>query len=315
MAVKTKLSKSDINTIILNYDIGDLIDFKGIIDGVENTNYLIITTEGKFILTLFEERVKISDLPFYENLLIHLYQNHVNIPYFIPNKLDNSFFSAKAKRGVIIPFFEGKAKKDNFLDSDLSKLGKYLAKFHLASKDFHITRNNYYDYDNCRKLYMDMYMRNFINQDSDQLLREAFDAISLDDNLPKGVIHADLFPDNVFFLNNEIEAIIDPYFACNDFFIYDLAICASAWCFDQNNNLNNQKILHLLKGYNSVRKLENIEIKLFREFCILAALRFYLTRLQDSKKNIQDEVINEKDPEEYKQKIRIFLNWSGFKEK
>lgn len=316
MAVKTKLAKTDIDAIILNYDIGVLVDFKGIVEGVENTNYFLTTSEGKFVLTIFEDRVKTSDLPFYEALLEHLYQNHINIPYFIPNKSDSSFFTYKAKRGVIIPFFAGKAKLGNFSENDLHELGLCLGKLHVAGQDFSMRRANPFDIDNCQKYYMNMYMRNHLGEDENVMLRRCFDQIICPNHeLPTGIIHADLFPDNVFFTGDKIEAVIDPYFSCYDALIYDVAICASAWCFDENNHFKGNNVLALLRGYNTSRKLTQPEILSFRNYCLLASIRFFLTRVEDSFKQGDIDVITEKDPGEFYQRIEYFYNWQGFTKK
>lgn len=312
MAVKTRLSQSDIATIILNYDIGQIVDFKGIVEGVENTNYLLRTTDGKFILTLFEDRVKTSDLPFFEALLVHLYENHINIPYFIPNKSGSSFFSAKAKRGVIIPFFPGKPILKNFKPDHLKELGRYLAKFHLAGQDFEQERENPFSLYNCQKHFMNLNSRNYLEGISDDLLRDSFEQIlSTKRDLPAGIIHADLFPDNVFFIDNKIEAIIDPYFSCTDVLIYDVAICATAWCFNAENRMDKDLIIALLKGYGEIRQLTNDEIFAFRDYCLLAAIRFFLTRVEDFFKMDEGEIITKKSPDEYYDKIEAFYNWKG----
>ena len=300
MAVFSPVNKEDLLSFLQKYDIGTLEKFEGILEGIENTNYKITTSKDIFILTIFEKRVNTEDLPFFINLQNHLAHKNFKCPQPITNKEGKSINILNGKPAVVISFLHGK-KAGEATPQHCQQVGSTLSFLHQATKDFKQQRTNGMQqsqwsnlFGECQGIKDHPYM-DLIKPIEEELLY-------LDQhwprNLPQGIIHADVFQDNVFFKDNNIVGIIDLSNACNDFFCYDLSICINAWCYE--NRLNIDKMKNLIKGYNSIRKIKIQEIKYLNLFLRASSLRFYLSRLMDSQ--------NKKIPKKYKKNPKEYLN-------
>ena len=304
MAVFTKLNLEDFNNIIVEYDIGELKSFSPINEGVENTNYLLETTKDKFIFTIFEKRVNYDEVPFFLDLMDFLSVNNFISPKVLKKKNKANHFTYNNKLGIIISFLEGSNKEE--VNNDLCfDLGVNLARMHISLRKFQGRRENNLGAKNIDLLYSSL--KEFIEPDIISVIEKNLLKISSQEDLPKSIIHADLFPDNVFVKNKKISGIIDFYFSCYDAMILDIAICINSWCFDKKNIFISLRYMKIIEGYNSVRELESKEKLLLNDFCIFAAIRFFLTRLNDKIHHQEGVLVNVKDPREYLEKI-IFFN-------
>ena len=314
LAVYTKLDTENFKIILSQYDIGELVEFAAITAGVENTNYSLKTTTGKFILTVFEKRVNKKDLPFYLNLVNYLEEKQFPCPKIYQTKNGALLFNHQAKTGVIVSFLEGHTVESEISEIHCAKLGKILAHMHLLTDDFSYNRQNDFNLDGIKKFYQQLRLKNIIKPEHYALFDSQLCRLSDIDysRLPKGIIHADLFPDNVFFTNNLITGVLDFYFACNDYFICDLAICINAWCFDNKGEYQSTLASSIIHHYNKFRKISLKEISLLKDFCILMAIRFYFTRLYDSFFYNGKDLVEVKDPEEYFHKIYFFKELTDF---
>lgn len=307
MAVYTEIPDKDLVDYLKLYEIGELHSLKGIAEGVENSNYLLSTDNGMHILTLYEKRVKKEDLPFFLRLKDHLAENGVVCPRPISMR-DGSILGELADRpSAIISFLDGNSvKRPN--PTHCEQVGKALAKMHLAGSGFELTRKNGLGLNDWEPLFnMSGRQTETVAMGLSGLIKEELSFLQANwpGDLPKGVIHADLFPDNVFFLKGELSGLIDFYFACNDLLAYDVAICLNAWCFEPDNSFNVTKAAKLLKGYISEREMSEQEINALPILCRGSALRFLLTRLYDWLNVPQGALVTPKDPSEYIEKLRF----------
>lgn len=311
MAVYTEVQAQDVVEFLQNFSIGEYINHIAIEEGVENSNFLLITTTGKFILTLYEKRVKSDDLPFYLGLLEHVSQAGINCPRPILSKKNLACLQLCGRSAAIFSFLEGSSLVlSNVTPQHLYQLGEILAKLHLSSKNFSLTKDNDLGWDSWQPLWEDIKLSlgNFSQFDNwvpvieEELL---FIKNTWPDllNLPKAIIHADLFIDNVFFKDDKLVGVIDFYFACEDLLVYDLAICLNAWCFDQNINLNIDYFRAILQGYEQHRKLSEAERAAIMICARGAALRFALTRLYDWIHTEEGSFVVKKDPVEYLRRL------------
>ncbi|PLW74957.1 homoserine kinase [Cohaesibacter celericrescens] len=307
MAVYTEVSDEELGAFINTYDIGALTSYKGIAEGVENTNFLVQTETGPYILTLYEKRVNPNDLPFFLGLKEHLSEGGMNCPTPLKNKQGQSLGHLAGRPAAMVTFLEGMWVRRPTV-SHCEQLGVAMAQMHAAAQDFELTRENALSVSGWRPLFAMCANRADTVQKGLQAEIEAeldyFEA-NWPSDLPKGVIHADLFPDNVFFLRNELSGIIDFYFACNDLLAYDIAICINAWCFEPDDMFNVTKTRALLKGYQSVRPLTQAEYDALPLLARGAALRFLLTRLYDWLTVPEGALVTPKDPGEYIKKLRF----------
>jgi len=319
MAVYTKLQKEEINNILLNYKVGKLKNFEGIREGIENTNYFIETEKGKYILTIYERRVKDTDLPFFSNLMVELSKNGFNCPKPILNKDNNYISEIKNKKFMIVSFLEGSSKK-NLTPIECKIVGNQIAKLHQITKNFKFVRTNDLSVKSWRSIFSQVKNRcNKIHPELPKLIEANLISIEKEwpKNLPSGIIHADLFSDNIFFKNNKFSGFIDFYFSCNDFYAFEIAVCFNALCFDgvkQNLSFNVTKAKKLMEGYNEVRKItkdEKIAIKVLSQG---AALRFLLTRVFDYLNTVDNAVVKIKDPEEYLKRLEFHKNAKSFED-
>ena len=313
MAVYTKLNKEEIILILSDYPIGELIEFQGIQDGIENTNYLIKTKKGKFILTIFENRVDTQDIPFFINLMKFLNQNNFISPEPLKNKEGKILNKFKTKSFILVNFLEGKPKV-KITPNDCYLIGDLIGNLQNKSRNCDLIRKNSLSLGDCKKIFQDC--KNSISKKEINILREGlYDLIedSLKDclekwptHLPKGIIHGDLFPDNVFFLNDKVSGVIDFYFSCVDIKIYEKAIVINAWCFDQHNTLNIEKVKNLIKGFTLHDNLTKDELFSLNILAKGASLRFLITRLFDWYHTPESSYVNRKDPKEYIEKLLYF---------
>ena len=313
MAVYTKLNKVNIEEILSNYSIGKLKDFKGIEDGIENTNYFLLTNNGKFILTIYEKRVQEKDLPFFSELMLGLNKADFKCPVPIINNQNKAITKYKNKSLMIVSFLEGKAKSV-LNPEDCKALGNEVAKMHLITKNFKIKRENDLSIGSWRKIFdqvKDQCIK--IHKDLPKLIEANLKDVEKNwpKNLPNGIIHADLFSDNIFFKDNKFSGIIDFYFSCNDFYALEIAICFNALCFDgPKNNLsfNVTKAKNFMDGYNQLRKLNDEEKRSIKTLSQGSALRFLLTRVFDALNVVEGAIVKVKDPIEYLVRLEFHKN-------
>ncbi len=318
MAIYTKITSKDILLIEKNYNLGKIVFFKGIKKGIENTNYLLKTKDKKFILTLFERRVHKKDLPFFMNLMDKLSKYKINCPKPQKNKRGSFLIKIKNKTASIVSFVEGKDKL-KLNPKNCYEIGKNIAKFHRATKKIKLYRKNSLSLKDWPKLLNKIGNKSkIISPNLNILMKNSFLQIKhkWPKNLPFGIIHADLFIDNIFFKKNKFHGYIDFYFACNDFLMYEIAICINALCFDKKNNkfvFNKKKSKNLIKGYSKIRGLSDKEKKSLNVLCKGAALRYLLTRTYDYLNTPKSAIIKIKNPREYIQKLKVHNQFSNFK--
>lgn len=307
MAVYTDVTAEDLSAHLSRYDIGELLSFKGIAEGVENSNFLLHTTAGHFILTLYEKRVDPADLPFFIGLMEHLAARGLNCPQPVKMRSGEALGELAGRPAAIVTFLEGMWIRRPQVHH-CAAVGRALAELHLAGEGFTIRRPNALSVSGWRPLYERARER----ADTVANGLAATIAAELDhceqswpENLPTGVIHADLFNDNVFFLQNSLSGLIDFYFACNDILAYDLAICLNAWCFSQDYEFDFAKGSAMIAAYQAVRPLSVAEKAALPLLARGSALRFLLTRLVDWLNVPPGAVVTPKDPLEYLKKLRF----------
>jgi homoserine kinase type II len=307
MAVYTDVAAEELGAFLAGYDIGELLAYKGIAEGVENSNFLVHTTHGSFILTLYEKRVAAADLPFFLALMQHLHARGISCPQPVQNKHGDVLGRVAGRPAAIITFLDGMWIRRPS-PGHCAALGAALAKLHLAGLDFEMKRTNSLSLAGWRKLF------DHCSERADEVQRELKSALATElahleqawpRALPQGVIHADLFPDNVFFLGNKLSGLIDFYFACTDALAYDIAICLNAWCFEADHSYNVTKGRSLLQAYAQVRPLSTPERNALPLLARGAALRFLLTRLADWFDVPSGALVRPKDPLEYFRRLRF----------
>jgi homoserine kinase type II len=307
VAVYTDVAAEDLAAFLSDYDIGELLSYKGIAEGVENSNFLVHTSRGYFILTLYERRVASADLPFFLGLMEHLHARGITCPQPVQNKKGDLLGTVAGRPAAIITFLDGMWIRRPTANH-CTALGEVLAKFHLAGLDFRKTRANALSVAGWRPLYERCRARaNEVQRDLGAFIEQELAHLEScwPKSLPQGVIHADLFPDNVFFLADRLSGLIDFYFACTDALAYDVAICLNAWCFETDHAYNVTKGKALLAAYVAVRPLSAAERDALPLLARGAALRFLLTRLVDWFDVPPGALVRPKDPIEYYRKLRF----------
>ncbi|MBV8920681.1 homoserine kinase [Bradyrhizobium sp.] len=307
MAVYTDVAAEELAEFLKNYDIGELLSYKGIAEGVENSNFLLHTSKGAYILTLYEKRVAVEDLPYFLSLMAHLAARGVNCPQPATNRKGEVYSQLAGRPAAVINFLEGMwPRRPNA--AHCAAVGEALAKMHLAGGDFPLHRKNPLSVSGWRPLFA----RAADSADSVQAGLSGFITRELDHleahwpaDLPVGVIHADLFPDNVFFLGDRLSGLIDFPFSCNDILAYDVAICLNAWCFEADHSFNVTKARALLNAYGRTRPLSEAEQDSLPLLARGAAMRFLLTRLVDFLNVPSGALVKPKDPLEYVRKLRF----------
>ncbi len=307
MAVYTDVTDEALFAFLAPYDLGAALSFKGIAEGVENSNFLLHCERGRFILTLYEKRVNSDDLPFFIGLMEHLAAKGLSCPLPVKNSEGKALGELAGRPAAIVTFLDGVStrKPQTF---HCFETGKALAQLHLAGQGFPLSRPNALALDDWAPLFdacraeadkVSPGLANEIAQELDALQRQ------WPCDLPQGIIHADLFPDNVLFIREKLSGVIDFYFACNDALSYDLAICLNAWCFEADGSFNATKGRALLQGYQSLRKLDREERLALPILARGAALRFLLTRLYDWLNVPPGALVKPKNPLEYLDKLRF----------
>jgi homoserine kinase type II len=307
VAVYTEVTDEELSAFLATYDIGTVLSYKGIAEGVENTNYFLHTTAGFYILTLYEKRVKEADLPFFLGLMQHLAKKGLNCPLPVSNRRGQALGLVAGRPAAIITFLDGIAVRRPTAQH-CAALGSTLAKMHLAGQDFGMARPNALSFDSWAPLFAQAETQ--ADTVSDRLAertRRELEALkgAWPNGLPSGVIHADLFTDNVFFIGADVSGLIDFYFACTDAFAYDAAICLNAWCFEADGSFNLTKGRAMLAGYQAVRRFEAAEIEALPILCRGSAMRFMLTRLVDWLNVPPGALVKPKDPLEYDRKLNF----------
>ncbi|WP_113169727.1 homoserine kinase [Agrobacterium sp. fls2-241-TYG-188a] len=307
MAVYTDISEDDLKDFLGQYDVGELTSYKGIAEGVENTNFLLHTTRDPLILTLYEKRVEKSDLPFFLGLMQHLFAKGLSCPLPLPRNDGELLGELSGRPAALISFLEGMWLRKPEA-RHCREVGKALAAMHLAGEGFEIKRPNALSVEGWKTLWDKSEARaDEVEKGLQQEIRADLDHLAANwpKHLPAGVIHADLFQDNVFFLGDELSGLIDFYFACNDFLSYDVSICLNAWCFEKDGSYNVTKGKALLEGYQSVRPMSADELDALPLLARGSALRFFLTRLYDWLTTPEGALVVKKDPLEYLRKLRF----------
>ena len=305
MAVYTEVSDEDLRAFLRQYELGEVTSFKGIAEGVENSNYLLRTTAGSFILTLYEKRVRREDLPFFIGLMEHLARQGIDCPVPIRGRDGTALRELCGRPAAIVSFLDGLWPR-RVRPEHCRLLGEAMAHMHIAGGSFEMRRGNDLSMPGWRPLFESCAAR---AQEVRDGLAEALERElgvlegEWPEDLPSGVIHADLFPDNVFFLGGRLSGIIDFYFACNDFFAYDLATCLNAWCFEPDDSFNVTKARLLLQSYRQVRPFSQAELEALPLLARGSALRFLLTRLYDWLHHPDGALVDPKDPLEYWKKL------------
>ena len=307
MAVYTDITETELGTFLTEYDLGSLRSYRGIAEGSENSNFVLHTSAGEFILTLYEKRVEAADLPFFLKLMQHLALKGISCPLPVERRDGGLIGELAGRPAAVITFLEGVWMRRPTA-AQCREVGKALAGLHLAGADFGLSRPNTLSVSGWRKLW-----------DASRARADEVDAglqVDIDadfrlfdrdwpDDLPAGVIHADLFPDNVFFLGDKLSGLIDFYFACNDFYAYDVATCLNAWCFEKDGAYNLTKGVALLSGYESVRPMTPAERGALPLLARGSALRFMLTRLYDWLTIPDGALVQKRDPMEFVRRWRF----------
>jgi homoserine kinase type II len=307
LAVYTDITEDDLARFLTNYEAGTLLSYKGIAEGVENSNFLLHTTKGAFILTLYEKRVDPKDLPFFLGLMHHLADRGLNCPLPLSRKDGELLGELSGRPAAMITFLEGMWLRKPAA-KHCREVGRALAEMHVAGAGFQLTRKNALSVDGWRPLWDKSAAR--ADEVEAGLQEEIADELDFLEShwpktLPHGVIHADLFPDNVFFIGDQLSGLIDFYFACNDTYAYDVSVCINAWCFEKDGSFTMTKGMALLDGYEQVRPLNGAELKSLPLLARGSALRFFLTRLYDWLMTPPGALVVKKDPLEYLKKLRF----------
>jgi homoserine kinase type II len=316
VAVYTEVPDDEMAAFVARYGIGDLLSAKGIAEGVENSNYLVHTTQGFYILTLYEKRVNPADLPFFIELMQHLAGRGLNCPVPVLDASGKALGTLAGRPAAIVSFLDGLSVRRPGA-GHCGEVGRALALLHQAGADFSMTRVNALSVPGWRPL------AEQAGADADKvspgLARRVMAEIAVHEagwprGLPGGVIHADLFPNNVFFIGDRLSGVIDFYFACTDAYAYDLAICLNSWCFEADSSFNLTKGQAMLAGYESVRPLGEAEVAALPALCRGSALRFLLTRLVDWLNVPPGALVKPHDPLEYDRKLAFHQRISDTRE-
>lgn len=311
MAVYTHVSHEDIASFLQGYDVGELRLALGIAEGVENSNYLLECERdgavSKYILTLYEKRVDANDLPFFMGLMEYLARAGIDSPLPVHARSGDVVNELSDRPAAIVSFLNG-SSRTVLRNAHVDSLGNAMAEMHMAAQSYDVVRVNTLSLDGWKELYVEIGDKlDTISVGLSDIVKDELDYLSecWPSDLPKGVIHADLFPDNVFFDGDNVSGIIDFYFACNDMLAYDLAICLNCWCFEYGAEFNLTKAQKMLKSYNKVRPLTDAEKQALPILARGAALRFLLTRAYDWINHDDGALVTAKDPMEYVKKLQF----------
>ncbi len=313
MAVYTNVSAEDLDVFLTHYDVGSALSFKGIAEGVENSNFLLKTTRGSYILTLYEKRVSEGDLPFFLALMEHLAEHHVTCPIPIKGRDGALHRTLNGRAAALISFLDGVSVQHPTIDH-CRALGGALAELHVGAAGFEGQRKNGLGQKDWRGLFKKSKAR------ADEVSRGLGSIIETEltkldtiwpSYLPTGIIHGDLFPDNVFFIGNRLSGFIDFYFACNDMLAYDLAVCLNAWCFDDDQRFHPDQARAMISAYSQVRPFSELELDALPLLCRGAALRFLLTRLYDWLHHPDGALVAPKNPLDFLKRLQFHQSVRG----
>lgn len=311
MAVFTHIDAEDVAALLAEYDIGTIVSLKGIAEGVQNSNFLLETDSNasthRFIVTIYESPALQNDLPFFLGLMQHLAKKGINCPLPVQRRDGALMSKLGGKPAAIVTFLKGMGLR-NPTPRHCAELGKGLADLHLAGADFNGQRENNLGHQHWAALFApNAALADRIMPGMEKEIAQELDRIHSDwpNGLPSGLIHADLFPDNAFFLDHALSGIIDFYFACTDLWAYDLAICLNAWCFEADGAFNLTKAQGLLRSYHAHRPLLADEVSALPILCAGAAMRFLLTRLHDWEHRVDGALVTPKDPVPYLRRLRF----------
>jgi len=307
MAVYTDLGFEDLQGLLAGYEIGTPLAFKGIAEGVENSNFYLQTDRGAFIVTLYEKRVRTDDLPFFLGLMEHLAQRGISCPLPVRARNGDQSFILKGRSGAILTFLNGVSLRKPEA-AHCAAAGRALAELHRAGHDFALKRANALGPEGWRELANATQARaDAVERDLSRLIGDALAELTRNwpGDLPAGVIHADLFPDNVLFMQENVSGLIDFYFACDDMFAYDLAVTLNSWCFEPDGAYNITKSKALIAAYQAGRPLTPHEAAALPLLMQGAALRFLLTRLYDWLNPDPNALVRPKDPRDYAKRLRF----------
>ena len=319
MAVYTKLTESNLKEFFQKYNLGNILNYKGIQEGIENTNYSIKTDKGKYILTVYEKRVEQKDLPFFMSLMKNLFDANFPSPEPIINRNGNYITEISGKKAAVVSFLNGVAKK-NLSPEDCQAVGIQAAKLHEITKNLNGKRENKLSINSWRKIYEN------VKKDCSKIHPDLIETVEKNLNeieknwpnkIPSGIIHADLFSDNIFFKENKLTGIIDFYFSCNDFYAFEIAICLNALCFEgkkENLSFNVTKAKKFIDGYSSIRELSEKEKISLKILCKGAAMRFLLTRVFDYLNLTEGAIVKIKDPIEYLKRLEFHNSVQNYKD-
>lgn len=313
MAVYTDVSDSELAAFISAFDLGRVISFKGIAEGVENSNFYLMTAGGAFILTLYEKRVREEDLPFFLGLLEHLSTKGIHCPLPVRARDGRAWRELNGRPAALMTFLTGLSPRRPDA-AQCAELGAVLARLHVATADYPLTRENALSLQGWKTLVKQCEPKaNSVRMGLATTIAQELRYLEQHwpQGLPSGVIHADLFPDNVFFMDGRISGLFDFYFACNDAYAYDVAVCLNAWCFETDGSFNITKGRALLGAYRAVRPLSPVEVAAIPILARGAALRFLLTRLYDWINRDANALVKVKDPLEYATKLRFHQTAAG----
>jgi homoserine kinase type II len=309
MAVYTDVSFEDLEGLLSGYDIGTPLAFKGIAEGVENSNFYLQTDRGAYILTLYEKRVRIDDLPFFLGLMEHLQAHGLNCPQPLRARDGAQWVTLKGRAAAVLTFLNGISLRRPEA-AHCAAAGEVLARLHRAGEGFALGRPNALGLAGWRELAAATAARaDAVQGGLASLIADTLATLAVEwpDGLPAGLIHADLFPDNVLFMQDKVSGVIDFYFACHDLYAYDLAVMLNSWCFENDGAYNITKGKALIGAYRAVRPLEDAEADALPVLMRGAALRFLLTRLYDWLNPDPNALVRPKDPREYSKKLRFHL--------
>ena len=313
MAVYTHLSDADLDALLGEYKLGEATSCKGIAEGVENSNFALTTTAGRFILTIFEKRVNEDELPFFMGVMARLAQRSFPAPRPMPTRNGALFTRAAGKAAAIVTFLDGVWPRTPGI-AHSAAVGEALARMHLALEGFELTRANALSVDGWERLIAPrLAQAEFLRPGLAHAIEHdvAQTRASWPRALPRGPIHADLFPDNALFLGEQLSGVIDFYFACTDFLAYDLAICLNAWCFERGCVFDVARGAAMIAAYETVRPLSSLERDALPVLARGAALRFFATRLADWGDTPAGALVKPKDPLEYADKLAFHRQAKG----
>jgi homoserine kinase type II len=306
MAVYTEVSFEELERLLQQYDIGQPLSFKGIAEGIENSNFYLQTDRGGFILTLYERRVASEDLPFFLGLMEHLADRGLHCPLPVKTRQGRTLVELNRRKAAIVTFLTGIALRRPDA-GHCAEAAKVLAQLHRCSEGFALSRANALGPQGWKPLAEAIHGADTIEDGLSNLIEGGVEELipSWPSGLPTGVIHADFFPDNVLFVGNQVGGVIDFYFACNDAYVYDLAIMLNSWCFELDGSYNITKGQSVINAYRAERSLHEKEIAALPTLMRGAALRFLLTRTYDWLNRDPNALVRPKDPREYAKKLRF----------